>query len=381
MVFPFWTMWGVLAVIGLFPPSPSAQDQTPAIKVTVVSATPQNTPALIEFTGKTESSKSVEIRARVEGYLDQIAYEEGQFVRAGQLLFKLDTKPYEATLDSAKGDLSRAQAQLANAQATLARVRPLAKENAVSKKDLDDAISAELTAQAAVQSAKAKVRSAELNLGYATIKSPMNGLSGRSRYREGSLITPGAENLLTTIVQMDPMWVNFGVGENEILKFSNQKAAGQMKASNAPEIELVLADGSVYPLKGRINYVSPTLEPETGTLALRAEIPNPEHKLTPGLFVRVRLKGVERINTIMVPQRAVMQGPKGKFVYVVEAGNTAGVRAVEVGNFYGDDWIITSGLTGDEQVIVDGAIQVRPGGRVTIAPAAPTSPPAASSKG
>lgn len=356
----------------------AAQAQQPAappVEVTVISAAPQNTPATYEFTGKTESSRAVEIRARVEGYLDKIAYTEGDFVRTGQLLFQLDPQPFQAALDNAKGDLARAQAQLTNARAILARVRPLAKQNAVSQKDLDDAVAAERSAEAQVQSAKAQVRTAELNLGYTTIKSPLNGLAGKSEFREGSLVTPGASSLLTTVVQLDPAWVNFGAGENAVLKFRQQKASGQLTSNGNVEVELVLADGSVYPNKGRISYVAPTIDAQTGTLAMRAEVPNPDRVLSPGQFVRVRLQGIERSNVILAPQRAVMQGAQGKFVYVVTADDKAEVKPVEVGDFYGDQWIITSGLSGGEQVIVDGAIKVRPGAPVKIvAPAVAPSP-------
>jgi len=349
------------------------QPGPPPVEVTTVSAAPQTTPATFEFTGKTESSRSVEIRARVEGYLDKIAYTEGDFVRVGQPLFQLDPQPFQAALDNAKGDLARAEAQLANARATLARVRPLAKENAVSQKDLDDAVAAERSAQAQVQSAKAQTRTAELNLSYTAIKSPLNGLAGKSEFREGSLVTPGASSLLTTVVQLDPAWVSFGAGENDVLKFRQQKASGQLKATESIEVELVLADGSVYPNKGRIDYVAPTIDQKTGTLAMRAEIPNPNRALSPGQFVRVRLQGIERSNVIVVPQRAVMQGPQGKFVYVVSADDKAEVKPIQVGDFYGEQWIVTSGLTGGEQVIVDGAIKVRPGSPVKIAP--PAAPP------
>lgn len=342
----------------------------PAVEVTVVSATPRTTPATFEYTGKTESSREVEIRARVEGYLDKIAYEEGAMVRAGQLLFQLDRQPFQAALDSARGELARAEAILANARATLARVRPLAKQNAVSQKDLDDAVAAELSAQAQVQSARAQVRTAELNLGYTTIKSPLNGLTGKSVFREGSLVTPGPNSLMTTVLQLDPMWVNFGIGENELLRLRSEAAAGRLAGPGVEklEVQLVLADGGLFPQKGRITFVSPTVDQQTGAVTLRAEVPNSgtAGRLLPGQFVRVRIEGSSRPDTIMVPQRAVMQGPQGKFVYVVGANDQAEVKPVEVGDFYGDQWIINSGLSGGERVIVDGAIRVRAGSPVKI---------------
>ena len=374
--FPLRSGAGVLlaALLSVGPTLALAQQPAPPpVEVTVVSAAPQTTPATFEFTGKTESSRSVEIRARVEGYLDKIAYTEGDFVRVGQPLFQLDPQPFQAALDNARGDLARAEAQLSNARATLARVRPLAKANALSQKDLDDAVAAERSAQAQVQSAKAQTRTAELNLGYTSIKSPLNGLAGKSEFREGSLVTPGASSLLTTVVQLDPAWVNFGAGENDVLKFRQQKASGQLKVAKNVEVELVLGDGSVYPHKGRIDYVAPTIDQQTGTLAMRAEVPNPNRALSPGQFVRVRIQGVERANVIVVPQRAVMQGPQGKFVYVVGAEDKTEVKPIQVGDFYGEQWIVTSGLSGGEQVIVDGAIKVRPGSPVKIV--APTAAP------
>ena len=376
-------LWpGVGALLALLPsvgPSLALAQQpaVPPVEVTVVSAAPQTTPATFEYTGKTESSRSVEIRARVEGYLDKIVYEEGAMVRTGQLLFQLDPQPFQAALDNARGDLARAEAQLANARATLARVRPLAKENAVSQKDLDDAVAAEHSAQAQVQSAKAQARTAELNLGYTRIKSPLGGLAGKSEFREGSLITPGANSLLTTVVQLDPIWVNFGIGENELLRLRSEAAAGRLKGPGIDklEVELVQADGSIFPQKGRITFVSPTVDQQTGTVTLRAEIPNPgpQGRLLPGQFGRVRIQGASRPNTIMVPQRAVMQGPQGKFVFVVGTDDKAEPKPVQVGDFYGEQWIVTSGLSGSEQVIVDGAIKVRPGSPVKVVP--PTTAP------
>jgi membrane fusion protein (multidrug efflux system) len=376
------------ALLGIGPTLALAQQPSaPPVEVTTVSAAPQTTPATFEFTGKTESSRSVEIRARVEGYLDKIAYTEGDLVRSGQLLFQLDPQPFQAALDNARGDLARAEAQLANARATLARVRPLAKENAVSQKDLDDAVAAERSAQAQVQSAKAQVRTAELNLGYTSIKSPLNGLSSKSEFRQGSLVTPGSNSLLTTVLQLDPIWVNFGIGENELLRMRTEAAAGRLKGPGIDrlEVELVQADGSVFPQKGRITFVSPTVDQQTGTVTLRAEVPNlrtevpnsgPSSRLLPGQFVRVRIEGASRPNTIMVPQRAVMQGPQGKFVYTVSADDKAEPKPVQVGDFYGDQWIVTSGLSGSEQVIVDGAIKVRPGSPVKVAPPAAAPKPA-----
>ena len=347
---------------------PPAGSQTrPAVEVTVVAVKPQDTPAVFEFTGQTQSSHEVEIRARVTGYLDKIAYREGELVRQGQLLYQLDPRSFKAALDSAKGVLAAHEAQLNNARATLARVKPLAKENAVSQKDLDDATATVLTAQAAVQAAKAQVNEAEINLGYTTIRSPLMGLAGRTEPKEGSLVTAG-QTLLTTVVQINPIWVNFGVGQNELLKARTEKAKGQLKnlGQENIQVEVVLSDGTTYPQKGRIDFVSPSVDLKTGTVNVRAVVPNLQNALQPNQFVRVRLTGAVRANVIMVPQRAVLQGPKSKFVYVAGPDNTAEVRNVEVGDWYGDQWIIKGGLQTGDKVVVDGVAKLQPGAPVKI---------------
>ncbi|MEZ5584785.1 MAG: efflux RND transporter periplasmic adaptor subunit [Candidatus Competibacteraceae bacterium] len=357
--------FAVLVVTAITSFSTLAQTPPP-VEVTVVEAKSEDTPAVFEFTGKTESSREVVISARVTGYIDKIAYEEGAVVKQGDLLFQLDPRPFNAALENAKGVLAQEQAKLKNARRTLERIKPLARENAVSQKDLDDATAAVLTAQAAVQSAKAQVDEAQINLSYATIRSPLTGLAGRSEKREGSLVTAGQDSQLTTVVRLDPIWVNFSVGENEVLKFRQERETGKLRATEDIEIELILADGSVYPEKGKINYVAPSIDRETGTLALRGQLPNPNGTLNPGLFVRVRLEGAVRTDVLMVPQRSVMQGAQGKFVYVIDDAGKAQAKPVEVGAFYGDQWIINSGLSGGEQVVVDGAVKVRPGSPVKV---------------
>jgi len=367
---------GFIATTALAQQPPSTA--RPPTLVTVVEIKPENTPATFEFTGKTASSRQVEIRARVEGYLDKIAYEEGSLVKNGQLLFQLDPSQFKAALASAKAELAQREALLTNADLTLKRVRPLAKQNALSQQDLDNAIANQLSAQAQVKSAQAQVDQAQLNLGYTTIKSPLNGLSGSSNFREGSLITPGANSLLTTIVQLDPMWVNFGIGENEVLKIQSQEQAGQLKGPGIKkvDIELILADGSIYPQKGRITFVDPVVNADTGTYNIRAEVANPDNALRPGQFMRVRIQGVFRPGAIMVPQRSVMQGPNGKFVFVVGPDDTAQPKPIQAGDWYGDQWIVTSGLVSGDRVVIDGAVRLQPGAPVRIQPSA--TPAAAS---
>ena len=372
-----WALLSTLSFAALAQqPAATVRPPTP---VSVVDIQPQNTPAVFEYTGKTTSSRQVEIRARVEGYLDKIAYEEGSLVKTGQLLFQLDPDQFKAALASAKAELAQRNALLTNANLILKRVRPLAKQNALSQQDLDNAIANQLTAEAQKQAAQAQMKQAQLNLGYTTIKSPLTGLAGSSNFREGSLITPGANSLLTTIVQLDPMWINFGVGENEMLKIREQIKSGELKGPGVENlrVEVLLADGSTYPQKGRITYVDPVVNADTGTFNMRVEVVNPNGALRPGQFVRVRIQGVVRPNAIMVPQQAVMQGPNGKFVYVVDADNTAQPRPVQVGDWYGDQWIVDSGLNAGDRVVVNGAARLQPGAPVQIQPAAaPDAQPA-----
>ncbi len=384
--FLFWSRAEVLllALLSVFSFAAMAQQPAattrPPTPVSVVEVKPENTPATFEFTGKTASSRQVEINARVEGYLDKIAYEEGSLVKTGQLLFQLDPKPFQAALDNAKAVLAQQEALLTRARQTLARVKPLAKQNAVSQQDLDNATAGVLTSEAQVQAAKAQVETARLNLGYTTIKSPLNGLSSSANFREGALITPAGQNAqLTTIVQIDPMWVNFGLGENEVLKIRAQQEAGQLNRPglNKIQVELILADGSAYPQKGQITFVDPVINAQTGTYNVRAVVPNPNNQLSPGQFVRVQLKGAVRPNAIMVPQVAVMQGPNGKFVFVVGPDDTAQPKPIQVGDWYGDQWIVNSGLQAGDRVVVDGAVRLQPGAPVQIRPAAAPAPESA----
>ena len=345
----------------------------PPTPVSVVEIKPENTPATFEFTGKTASSRQVDINARVEGYLEKIAYTEGSLVKENQLLFQLDPKPFQAALDSAKANLAQQEAALTRARQTLARVKPLAKQNAVSQQDLDNATAGVLTSEAQVQAAQANVQQAQLNLGYTTIRSPLAGLSSSSNYREGALIRSGGSgSQLTSIVQIDPMWVNFGIGENEVLKIKAQQQSGQLKGPGLGkvEVELILADGASYPQKGQITFVDPVVNAQTGTYNIRAVVPNPNNQLSPGQFARVQIKGAFRPNAIMVPQVAVMQGPNGKFVFTVGPDNTAVPKPVQVGEWYGDQWIINAGLEAGDRVVVDGAVRLQPGAPVQIKPAA-----------
>ncbi|WP_242539879.1 efflux RND transporter periplasmic adaptor subunit [Trinickia mobilis] len=354
----------VAAALALFGgcKKPSGPPALGAPEVTVMTVTARDTPVDFEFTAQTQSSREVEIRARVDGFLDKRTYVEGQTVKTGQTMFLMDPKPFEAALQTAKGELAQQQARLTVTKQNLARVRPLAAQNALSQKDLDDAVGNEQQAAAAVISAQGQVRSAELNLGYTTIKSPLNGLASYARQQDGSYVTATATGLLTYVYQLDPMWVNFSISENELLRYQDQIRAGKLRFPPNSEfvVTVVLADGSEFPERGKISFANPAFSTETGTFLVRAVLDNPKGLLRPGQFVRARVSGATRPGAILIPQRAVLQGARSHYVWVVDNESKAHQRVVEVGDWNGDNWFITDGLKSGERVVVDGAIRVAP---------------------
>ena len=280
---------------------------------------PEDTPVTFEFVGSTASSQQVEVRARVNGFLDTRLYTEGGLVKKGQVMFQMDRKPFEAQLNAAEAALDEQKARLWTAQSNLKRVKPLAKANAVSQKDLDDAQGKVNAAAAAVEMARADVDTAKLNLGYTSIYAPVTGASSFARIQDGAYLNEQS-GPLTYVAQLDPMWVDFSISEDEMLRIRQQKKSGQLRTPGATalSVQLVLADGSVYPETGRIFFRDANYSTETGTFLLRATFSNPDADLRPGQFVRVRIKGATRPNAVLIPQKAVLQGAQGHFVWVVD---------------------------------------------------------------
>ena len=346
-----------------------------AVEVSVVTVSPSDAPVTYEFVGQTGSSRQVEIRARVDGFLDNRLYTEGAMVKTNQVLFQMDRKPFEARLAAAKGALAQQQARLKTAEANLKRIKPLVAQNAVAQKDLDDAQGQRDAAAAAVESAKAEVEQATLDLGYTTIATPLIGLSSYARVQEGAYVNP-QNSLLTYVSQVDPLWVDFSVSENEMLNFRRDVETGKVRSPGQEEfeVEIVLADGSVFPRKGRITFADATYNQQTGTFLIRATLPNPEGILKPGQFVRVRLLGAVRPKAIAVPQQAVLQGAKGHFVWIVDGEGKARIRDVEVGPWQGGNWFILAGLAPGDQVAVDGLARLTVGAPVKIAGEGASSP-------
>jgi membrane fusion protein (multidrug efflux system) len=347
----------------------------PTPEVSVTTAAQETLPVTWEYVGQTAGSREVEVRARVTGILVSRNFKEGERVKQGQSLFTIDPKPFEAALARAVADVAAAEARLDQAQRNAARMKPLYAEKAVSQKENDDAVSGEAIAAADVKAAQARLTEARLNVSYTKVESPISGIATRAVPSEGTLVS-GPNVLLTSVVQTNPMWVNFGIPDNEQARIQSQAQAGTLKLPRAFEVELRLADGTVYNQKGKLDFADVRVSPQTGTREARAEIPNPEGTLRPGQFVRVVLKGATIPNAVTVPQRAVMEGPQGKFVYVVDEKSTAQPRPVQAGQWTGERWIITSGLKGGERVIVDGVMKIGPGAPVKVAEPKPVAQPA-----
>jgi membrane fusion protein (multidrug efflux system) len=338
----------------------------PAQEVNAVTVAPQTLPVAFEYVGQTAGSREVEVRARVTGILLKRNFEEGARVKQGQSLFTIDRAPYEAALARAQADVAAAEARAQQAARNAARLKPLYAEKAVSQKDYDDAVSAEEIGAADVKAAKARLAEVALNLKYTKVESPVSGVAGRALRSEGSLVS-GPEVLLTTVVQVDPIWVNFGIPDNEQASLEKEAQAGRLKLPKKFQVELRLADGSLHPVKGTLDFTDVRISPATGTREARAELPNAEGTLSPGQFVRVILRGAVRPDALLVPQRAVLEGPQGKFVYLVNEKDVVEARPVVAGAWSGDAWIITSGLEGGERVITDGVMKLGPGAPVKIA--------------
>jgi len=344
-------------------PQKAVQMTMPPLDVSAVKVVPRDLPLVLDYLGQTEGSRVIEVRTRVEGVLQKMDFIEGRQVKAGDVLFKLDPKPFETTLENIRAQLAQEEARLENARRNVKRLKPMVEQNAVSQKDMDDALSSETTAAASVRGAQARVREAENNLEYTVIRSPISGIVGKTSKGEGSLVTPGPDGLLTTVSQLNPMYVNFNISESEMIRFNDeaQKRTIRFPAGGNFDVELKFSDGSTWPLKGKLNFSSPFYNKETGTLSARAVVNNQNNMMLPGLYVRVLLKGAVRLGALLVPQRAVMQGQKGKFVFVVDGSSKAEMRNVEVGEWSGDSWTITSGLKAGDIVVVDGAMKIQNG--------------------
>jgi membrane fusion protein (multidrug efflux system) len=347
-------------------------------EVTVMDIVQRDVPVSFEYVAQTQSSRQVNIQARVSGFLDKRVYTEGSIVKAGQVLFLMDKKPFQAQVSGSAAALTRHKAAMETARLNLERTKPLTAQNALSKKDLDDATGAFESAAAAVDQAKAQLDTAQLNLSYCTISSPVDGITSAALQQDGTYINI-MNSQLTTVAVLSPMWVNFSLSENEMHEYRNQIAKGLLVSPKDGNyhVEVILVDGSLFPYTGKITFAAPSYDSKTGTFLIRVSVNNPDGVLKPNQYVRARLQGAIRPKAILVPQRAVQQGSKGHFIWVLGKDNKVEPRPVVVGDWNGNDWFISQGLKAGEKIVVDGVLTLRPGAPVKVKSASALPSPAA----
>ena len=350
--------------------------QMPPPEVNAIAVQPRDIPITLQYVGRTEGVREVEVRPRVGGILVAWNYTEGSTVKAGQSLFTVDPVPYQTVVARGEADLASSKARHVQAQRDIERLKPLLDQGMVSRKAWDDAIASEEVGAAQVRAAEAALTEAKLNLGYTRVEAPITGVSSRAQKSEGSLVE--AQNtLLMTISQIDPIRVIFSMSEGERLRFNEEASAGRLRLprDNRFVVTLELPDGSRSERPGVVDFSDIRVDSATGTSEFRAVMPNRDQRIRPGQFVRVTLQGAQYSKALAVPQRAVLEGPQGKIVFTVDDKNLAQPRPVQVGQWAGEDWVITSGLNAGDRVILDGVMKIRSGGPVTIAQPKPVAPP------
>ena len=345
----------------------------PAPQVGVVTVQPGDIGLVTELPGRLEASRIAEVRARAAGILQKRLFAEGSDVKAGQKLFLIDSAPYEAALALAQASVAQAEASLAQSRALAERYRPLVAVNAISKQEYDNAVAAQKTAEANVAAAKAAVTTARINLGYATVTAPISGRIGRALVTEGALVGQGTPTELAVIQQIDPLYINFTQSASEALKLRAAMASGKYKkaGANAANVSVVLEDGSVHKQPGRLLFTDLTVDATSGQVTLRAEVPNPDRSLLPGLYVRVRLEQAQVDNGVLLPQQAVTRTGAADTVMVVGEGGRVSPRPVKLGPAQGTNWVVLDGLKAGEQVMVDGfqkLPRVKPGDPMVVQP-------------
>lgn len=368
--------------------------QMPPVEVGVVTATPGDVGLVTELPGRVEASRVAQVRARAAGILQQRLFKEGSDVKAGQPLFRIDPAPYAAAAESARASLAKAQANLAQASAQVERYRPLVSANAISKQDFVNAEAAEKQAQADVAAAKAAVRTADINLGYASVTSPIAGRIGRALVTEGALVGQGEATALAVVQQIDPVYVNFTQSASDVFQLRRAMESGQFKRAGSAEaasVKLVLGDGAEYAQTGKLLFTDLSVDATSGQVTLRAEVPNPKGELLPGLYLRVRIEQAQASNAITLPQQAVTRTQQGDTVSVVGDDGKVSSRTIKVSTAQNNRWVVLDGLKAGEKVMVDGfqKLQMLPPGTpvkpvpwqapgAATAPAAPAAAPASS---
>lgn len=351
------------AVLSLFSAcKPTEQPAQPPLTSAVMTAQVTPLPQEVEVSGQVDGTREVEVRARVTGILLTQSYREGEFVKAGELLFKIDPAPYEIALSLAKAQFAQEQARAEQATTEAKRQAALLAQNAASAKEAGDAQLLADSANAAKEVAGAKVKSAELDLSYCEVRAPIDGYAGRLQRSEGSLVTPGADGLLTTLVQRDKVWVRFGISEQEFTRVF----AGDAAIANQAKVTVILPNGVRSSELGKINFVSAQVDPRLGTIQMRAEFDNTKNTLIPGQFVRVDLLGQTITSAVTVPASCLMQSSQGRFVYILNAEGKAQVAPIQIAQIHAGDAIVSAGLKAGDRVIIDNVQKIRPGNPVQV---------------
>ncbi len=365
MLFVLATIVVLVSACGKAPPPPAAPQ---ALPVSILTASPGTAPVNLEAVGQTEGVREIEVRARVGGILEKRLYTEGASVKAGQALYQIDRQPFEIALAQARAQLAEQEARAAQSVREEARLKNLLSDQAISRKEYDDATSSLAVNKAGVLAARAAVQDAERNLSYSTVTAPVSGSAGRSLRSEGSLVST-ADGLLTTIVQLDPIRVCFSLAQSDLARFPGGRPAATNK------VEVVLPDGSVFDATGKLDFAASRIDPALGTLELRAEFANPGRKILPGEFVRARIHAATRENVFLVPQAAVLQTDQGRLVMLLGPEGKVTPRPIKTAEWVGKDWVVTEGLAPGDKVIVDNLIKLRPGmpvvDKATLPPPAP----------
>ncbi len=366
---PLGCATGAVLALLLASCSSEAPPAPPPPEVNIVTIRTQAVPNVIELPGRVQAYRTSEVRARVNGIVERRLFNEGSFVRAGTPLFRIDPRELNATANAARAQLARAQATAANARQVVNRYQPLLADQAIGKQEYDAAIAQQRTAEADVAAAQANLESARLNLGYASVIAPISGRARRAEVTEGALVSAGNGTLLTTIEQIDRVYVNFGQSSSDLMAIRRDMNSGKLNLPQLErvEVQLILEDGSAYPVTGHLDFFDLSIDEATGTAALRAEFPNPNAALLPGQFVRARIFAGNRADGVLIPQRAVKLAAEAASVMVLDAKNNATPRPVKLGTMVSGQWAILDGLKPGDRVIVDGLQKVQPGQPVRVA--------------
>ncbi|TAL91513.1 MAG: efflux RND transporter periplasmic adaptor subunit [Rhodanobacter sp.] len=342
----------------------------PPPDVGVITAQPRNLPLTRDLVGRLSAYRSADVRARVAGVLLKRVYDEGTDVNKGQLLFRIDPAPLKAALDASLAALEQAQATYTNNKVNARRARELAPKGYISQAGLDNALAAERTAAAAVQVARANVQTARINLGYASVRSPIAGRAGQQQVTEGALVGNGTDTLLTTVEQIDPLYVNFTMSVSAMERMRRAQSHGNvtLAAPDKASVQVSLPDGSTYGQPGTLDFSDTSVDPATGSVTLRAQIPNRKHRLLPGMYVTLKVDLGQQHGVFLIPQQALLRDTSGAYLMTVGTDGKVARKEVTLGDMQGSDWVVTAGLAAGDQVVVSGVQKVKAGAPAKASP-------------